>query len=109
MEIVIHSHHAQVSDHMRKRAVRQVERAATRVPRTVEGIIRFEEDGPTRRVTVTLRAPRHHDLMGKAEGRYFGPALNGAIARVLAQAGKEKRSNGRSNPRRAAARAKEMA
>jgi ribosome-associated translation inhibitor RaiA len=106
VEIVIHSHHADVSDHMRKRALRAVERAATRVPRIVEGIVRFEEDGPTRRVTVTLRAPKHHDLMGKAEGRFFGPALAGAIAKVLAQAGKEKRSNGRGSPRRAAARAR---
>lgn len=100
MDIVIHTHHAEISPHMRKRALRQLERAATRVPRTVEGIIRFEQDGPTRRVTVTLRAPRHHDLMGRAEGRYFGPALNAAVARVLAQAGREKRSNGKASVRR---------
>lgn len=106
MEIVIHSHHAGISDHMRKRAVRQVERAAARVPRIVEAIIRFEEDGPTRRVTITLRAPRHHDLMGRAEGRYFGPAIASAIAKVLAQSGKEKRSSTGNGARRAAARAR---
>lgn len=94
MEIVIHEHHADISDYMRTRARRAVERAATRVPRVVEGIIRFEQDGTNRRVTVTLRAPKHHDLVGKGEGRYFGPALNAAIAKVNAQARREKRSHG---------------
>ncbi len=109
MEIVIHTHHANVSDYMRKRAARAVERVAARVPRIVEGILRFEEDGPTRRVTVTLRAPRHHDLMAKAEGRFFGPALTAAITKLQMQAGREKRSNGKGNPRRLAARARQRA
>lgn len=102
MEIVIHSHHAEVSEYMRKRAVRAVERVAARIPRIVEGIIRFEEDGPTRRVTVTLRAPKHHDLMGKGEGRFYGPALVAAIAKVNAQGNREKRSHGRAGGKRAA-------
>jgi ribosome-associated translation inhibitor RaiA len=100
VDIVIHSHHAEVSEYMRKRAIRAVERAAARIPRTVEGIIRFEEDGPTRRVTVTLRAPKHHDLMGKGEGRFFGPALVAAVAKVNAQASREKRSHGRAGGKR---------
>lgn len=108
MEIVIHSHHAIVSEHMRKRAVRAVERAAERIPRAVEGIIRFEEDGALKRVTVTLRAPRHRDVMGRAEGKFFGPALSAAIARVLAQTSREKREAVRATARRAA-RARERA
>ena len=95
MDIVIHSHHAEVSEFQRKRAERAVERAAARIPSIVEGIIRFEEDGPTRRVTITLRAPKHHDLMGKGEDRFFGPALTAAVARLNAQADREKRSHGR--------------
>jgi ribosome-associated translation inhibitor RaiA len=106
VDIVIHSHHAVVSEHMRKRAVRQVVRAAARFPRIVEAIIRFEEDGPTRRVTITLRAPRHHDVMGRAEGRYFGPSITAAIAKVLAQTGKEKRGATGNGARRAAARSR---
>lgn len=109
MEIVIYSHHADVSAYMRKRAARAVERVAARVPRIVEGVIRFEEDGPTRRVTVTLRAPKHHDLMAKAEGRFFGPTLTAAINKLQIQTGREKRSNGKGNPRRLAARARERA
>lgn len=102
MDIIFHSHHAAVSEHMRRRAKRLVERAALRIPRIVEAIVRFEEDGPTRRVTVTLRAPKHHDVMGGAEGRHFGPALVSAIARVQAQAGKEKSSAGHAQLRRSA-------
>lgn len=94
MDIVIHSHHATVSEHMRTQAIRQVERAAARIPRTVEAIIRFEEDGVTKRVTLTLRAPKHHDIMGKAEGRFFGPAITAAIARVMTQVNREKRETG---------------
>lgn len=108
MDIVIHSHHATVSEHMRKQAIRQVERAATRIPRTVEAIIRFEEDGATKRVTLTLRAPKHHDLMGKAEGRFFGPAITAAIARVMTQVNREKRETGHASAR-AAARSKRVA
>lgn len=102
MEIVIHSHHATVSDHMRKRAVRQVQRAAERIPRVVDAIIRFEEDNGTKRVTLTLRAPRHHDVMGRAEGKYFGPAITAALARVMTQVNREKREAGRAAARRAA-------
>ncbi len=90
MEIHFHAHHADVSAHMRKRAERLVMRAAERIPRVVESIIRFEQDGPTRRVSIAMRAPRHRDLIGKGEGRFYGPALVSAIARVLAQSSKER-------------------
>jgi ribosome-associated translation inhibitor RaiA len=99
LDIIFHSHHAAVSEHMRKRAARAVERAAARIPRIVEGIVRFEEDGPTRRVTVTLRAPKHHDVMGSAEGRFFGPALTLAVARVMSQANRERSTTGHKRAR----------
>lgn len=102
MEIIFHSHHAKVSEHVRKRAARAVERAAARIPRIVEAIVRFEEDGPTRRVTVTLRAPRHHDIMGRAEGRFFGPALTQAVARVLSQVNRERSTTGHTAGRKRA-------
>lgn len=102
MEIVIHSHHAAISEHMRKRAVRQVQRAAERIPRVVDAIIRFEEDNGAKRVTLTLRAPRHHDIMGRAEGKYFGPAITAAIGKVMAQVNREKRETGHAAARRAA-------
>jgi ribosome-associated translation inhibitor RaiA len=101
LEIIFHSHHADVSEHMRKRAARAVQRAAARIPRIVEAIIRFESDGPRRRVTVTLRAPKHHDLMGTAEGRYFGPALTQAVTRVMSQANRERSTTGHARGKRA--------
>lgn len=102
MDIVIHSHHANVSEHMRKRAIRQVQRVAERIPRVVDAIIRFEEDNGTKRVTLTLRAPRHHDIMGRAEGKFFGPAITLALGRVMAQVNREKRETGHASARRAA-------
>ena len=91
MEIHFHTHHAVVSDAMRKRAEREVSRAAERIPRVVEAVVRFEQDGPLRRVSVALRAPQRHDLIGRAEGKFFGPALATALSRVRAQVAKEKK------------------
>lgn len=102
MQIHFHAHHAEVSDAMRKRAEREVAKVAQRIPRVVEAIIRFEQDGNVRRVSLTLRAPRHHDLAGSAEGRYFGPALALALARVKKQASKEKAALPKARGRRQA-------
>lgn len=95
MDIHVHEHHASISDAMRKRAERLVVKAAERIPRVVSATIHFEQDGAVRRVTIAMHAPRHHDLMGRAEGRYFGPALVTALARVKSQASKEKRGLGK--------------
>lgn len=102
MEVHFHAHHAEVSDAMRKRAEREVRRAAVRIPRVVEAIIRFEQDGQLRKVSVALRAPKHHDLLGRAEGKFFGPALAQALARVRAQAAKEKKGLPKARARLAA-------
>ena len=69
MDVHFHAHHAEVSAHMRKRAEREVRRAAQRIPRVVEAIVRFEQDGTVRRVSVTLRAPQHHDLVASGDLR----------------------------------------
>lgn len=102
MELHFHAHHADVSDTMRRRAEREVLRVVRRVPRAVEGVIRFEQDGPTRRVSLVLRTPRKPDLVGRAEGRYFAPALATAIAKVMAQVSRERRATGKARARRAA-------
>lgn len=91
MEIHFHAHHADVSESMRKRAEREVTKAAKRMPRVVGASIRFEQDGAMRKVSLTFRAPQHHDVLGSAEGRYFGPALTLALSRVRKQAAKEQR------------------
>jgi ribosome-associated translation inhibitor RaiA len=91
MEIIFHEHHATVSDHMRQRAVSGVRRMAQRLDRVVDAVVRFEQDGPTRRVEVILHLPKHRRLVAKAEGRYFGPALGEALAKLRVQIAAVKR------------------
>ncbi len=100
MEVHFHTHHAEVSDHMRKRAEREVRRAAERIPRIVEAIVRFEQDGALHRVSLILRAPRNHDLVARAEGRFFGPALVQALGRIRAQATRERQGHAKERARR---------
>ena len=92
MEIVFQSHHADVSPAMRERARRAVEKLARRLERAVDAVIRFEEDGPTRRVEIVLHAPRQRRLVAAAEGRFFGPALAAVIDRLERQARSAKRT-----------------
>ncbi len=79
METIFHAHHATISPRMRRRAELAVERAATRLPRTVDAIVRFK------RVEVVLHAPRHPDLVARGEGKFYGPALTIAIDRLTSQ------------------------
>jgi ribosome-associated translation inhibitor RaiA len=106
VEIVIQSHHAAVSDGMRDRAMRAVEKLAARLRRAVDAVVRFEEDGPTRRVEIVLHAPRQRRLVACGESRFFGPALAEAVTRLEAQARQTKatlkartRAGGRAGPR----------
>ena len=85
MEIIFHAHHANVSDRMRRRAEATVRKAALRLSRTVDGIIRFEQDGPVKRVEILLHAPRRRDLVARGEGKFFGPAFATAMNRLIAQ------------------------
>jgi ribosome-associated translation inhibitor RaiA len=91
VEIVFQSHHADVSQPMRDRARRAVEKLATRLRRAVDAVIRFEQDGPTRRVEIVLHAPRQRRLIAAGEGRYFGPALASAVERLERQTRETKR------------------
>ena len=57
MEVVMHLHHATVTDGMRAKIVAMVENAAKKLPRVVDATIHLEEDGSVRRVEVMLHAP----------------------------------------------------
>ena len=83
--IIFHEHHAVSSENMRLRAERAVRKIARRLPHAVDAVIRFEQDGPTRRVEIVLHAPGHRQLLAKCESRYFGAALQDATDRLLAQ------------------------
>lgn len=85
MEIIFHEHHAEISERMRERARRAVRKVVKRLDRVVDAIVRFEQDGPVRRVEIVLHAPGHRQLLAKCESRYFGAALQDATDRLLAQ------------------------
>ena len=85
MEIIFHAHHAAISERMRKRAEAAVRRAAGRLTRAVDGIIRFEQDGRVKRVEIVLHAPRQRKLVARGEGAHYGPALSTAVDRLMNQ------------------------
>ena len=92
MEILFQSHHARVSDHMRERARIAVTKLGARLSRAVNAVVRFEEDGPTRRVEIVLHAPKKRAVVAEGSARFFGPALAFAIDRLEAQARQLKRT-----------------
>lgn len=92
MEILFQSHHAQVSDRMRERARIAVTKLGARLARAVNAVVRFEEDGPTRRVEIVLHTPRRRAMVAEGAARFFGPALAVAINRLNAQMRQLKRS-----------------
>jgi len=92
MEIRFHSHHAAVSPRLQSRAEKGIAKLARRVGDAVRATVCFEEDGPTRRVEVTLHAPRGRRLTGDAKARYFGPALSAALNRLGHQLDHAKRT-----------------
>ncbi len=85
MEIIFHAHHASISDSMRRRAEAGVRRIGRRIGRAVDAVIRFEQDGPVKRVEIVLHAPPKRDLVARAESRFYGLALTDALVRIGAQ------------------------
>ena len=104
MEIIFHAHHATVSGPMRKRAEAAVRRAGLRLERAVDAIIRFEQDGPVKRVEIVFHAPRQRELIARGEAGFFGPALAQAMEKLNVQIRKIRSS--RKTARRAPVRLK---
>jgi len=77
---------------MRERARVAVTKLGARLARAVNAVVRFEEDGPTRRVEIVLHAPRRRAVVAEGTARFFGPALGFAIDRLDAQTRQVKRS-----------------
>jgi ribosome-associated translation inhibitor RaiA len=105
MQIIFHSHHASISDRMRLRAEQGVRKLARRVGGAVDAVIRFEDDGPTRRVEIVMHASRHRRLVAGGEGRYLGPALAEAMDGLRDQIDRVRRARTKGARRRAAIRA----
>jgi ribosome-associated translation inhibitor RaiA len=97
VEIIFQSHHATISPFMRERAERGVQRIAARLARAVDAQVRFETDGPARRVEIVLHAPRHQDVRAEGSAPRFAGALSQALRRLDAQTSDPKRRP-RTNP-----------
>jgi ribosome-associated translation inhibitor RaiA len=92
MDILFQSHHAVISDNMARRAERLVRKIARRTERVITATVRFEQDGPTRRVELTFLLPHRVRLAAAAEARNYGPALNEAGQHMTAQLARRKRT-----------------
>lgn len=103
MEIIFHAHHAAISPRLQQRAEASLRRAVVRLGRTVDAIVRVEEDGPTRRVELVLHAPRGQRLVARGEARFFGPALTVALGKLNAQIARSRGARKTVSARRRAA------
>lgn len=92
MDIVFHNHDAPISDRMRRRAELALRKAAKRATRAVDGVVRFQQDGPTRRVELVLHTGSGRRYVAASEGRYFGTALSDAARRLTMQLDHSKRT-----------------
>jgi ribosome-associated translation inhibitor RaiA len=105
MQIIFHSHHASVSDRLRARAEQGVRKLATRLGGAVDAVIRFQDDGPTRRVEIVMHASRHRRLVAEGHARYLGPALAQAVDGLRDQVDRARRVRSKGARRRAALKA----
>ena len=85
MEIILHAHHAEVTESLREQAEAAIRRIASRLHRVANAIVRFVGDGPTRRVEIVLRGARSRELFARADAREFAPALATAVHRLESQ------------------------
>ncbi len=91
MKVIFHAHHASMSDRIRRRARLGVVKLAERLGHPVDAVIRFEDDGPARRVEIMLHAPRRKSLVATASRRYTGVALTEALDRLETQVETQRR------------------
>jgi ribosomal subunit interface protein len=90
VEVVFQAHNAVISDRMRERAARALQKLGRRLEHVVDATVRFNQDGPRRRVEIKLHAAGHRNLIAEGESRYYGPALKTALTHLEAQVKSEK-------------------
>lgn len=95
MEIVFSHRGIELTLSMLKKAERAVLRAAERVPRATGALVRFDQDGPERRVEIVFTAPQGVRLVASTSGRYWGPALDAALVKLVRQASRERHTPSR--------------
>lgn len=90
MDVVFQAHNAVISDRMKSRATRALEKIGRRLDHAVDATVRFNQDGPRRRVEIKLHAAGNRNLIAEGESRYYGPALNTALEHLESQVKREK-------------------
>ena len=102
MDVIFHAHNAVISERLRARAETVIHKLETRSARAVRAVVRFEQDGPTRRVEIVMHSSRRRPLISNGYARTYGPALSEAIHNLQAQLARSKRARKartRSGPR----------
>jgi ribosome-associated translation inhibitor RaiA len=92
VEVIFHSHNAVISERLRSRAESVIHKLESRIWRAVRTTVRFEQDGPTRRVEIVMHASRKRPLISNGYGRTYGPALAEAVENLQAQLARSKRT-----------------
>ena len=90
MDVIFHSHNAVISERLRSRAETVIHKLETRSTRAVRAVVRFEQDGPTRRVEIVMHSSRRRPLISNGYARTYGPALSEAIHNLEAQLARSK-------------------
>ena len=85
MHIILHAHHAVISESLRSQTESAMERVATRMRKIANSIVRFIGDGPTHRVEIELHGTRSRPLVAHGDGPDFAPALAQAVHRIERQ------------------------
>jgi len=75
-----------VSDYVRSRAARGLDKLGRRLGRATGAVVRFGGEGPHRFVEVELSAPGRV-LVGRGDGKFYGPALTAALHAIERQVG----------------------
>ena len=102
MDVIFHAHNAVISERLRSRAEAIIHKLEMRSARPVRAVVRFEQDGPTRRVEIVMHSSRRRPLISNGYARTYGPALSEAIHNLRAQLARSKRTRkarARSGPR----------
>ena len=91
MDIVFHGHHAVMSDRLKERATRGLQRLQRRIADATDATVLFQQDGSERRVELRVHAPGHRNLVAEGRAPYYGPALRLALTHLEAQLGHVRR------------------
>ena len=92
MEINFHAHHAVISERLRTRATQAMGKYSERFPFTLEATVRFEQDGPSRRVEIVVSGRQSRQWVAEGSGRTYGPALTAALKHLETQLSHGKRT-----------------